>query len=87
MKYFFLIIILVLLQTLEVTAQCAMCRATVESSAMNNGAGQGLNTGILYLMTIPYLLIAALGYLWYINSRKETEKQNKIFDVLRRKLT
>jgi hypothetical protein len=71
----------------DISAQCAMCRATVESNVNEkHGQGQGLNTGILYLMTIPYILIGALGYLWYKSSRKETEKHNRIFDILKRKL-
>lgn len=74
--------------SVDVQAQCAMCRATVESNVKaQNGVGKGLNTGILYLMTIPYILIGIVGYLWYRSSRKETEKHNRIFNVLKRKLT
>ena len=88
MKYLFIIPIVLFLMMSEVSAQCAMCRATVESNVSSqNGAGKGLNTGILYLMTIPYILIGSLGYFWYVSSRKETNKQNRIFQVLRRKLT
>lgn len=40
-------------------AQCAMCKASVESSqGQKNSVAGGLNTGILYLMAVPYLLIA-----------------------------
>jgi hypothetical protein len=58
-------------------AQCAMCRASVQSN-MSNGrdvVGLGLNTGILYMLMMPYILAAAIGYLWYKNSRKETLKR------------
>lgn len=69
-------------------AQCAMCRATVESSASTpKGMGKGINSGILYLMAIPYLMAVAIGYFWYKHSRKETAKLNRIEDVLRRRLT
>lgn len=38
-------------------AQCAMCRQTAENAAKENAAiGQGLNTGIVYLMIAPYIL-------------------------------
>lgn len=54
-------------------AQCSMCKATVESNIKNNNSfiGKGLNTGILYLMSIPYLLGGVgLGiYLW--NKKKK----------------
>jgi len=54
-----------LLVPAEVLAQgCAMCKAVVENG---NGAfggeqavGRGLNTGILYLMAVPYLLLFLL---------------------------
>lgn len=46
-------------------AQCAMCKASVESnvSTTSQHVGKGLNDGILYLMTVPYILLALL--LWY----------------------
>ena len=61
-------------------SQCAMCRATVESNVgtgkghtheAESEVGTGLNTGILYLMLIPYVLIGTVGFLWYKNSRKK----------------
>ncbi|WP_241738981.1 hypothetical protein [Pontibacter beigongshangensis] len=60
-----------------VNGQCAMCRATVESnvgtgsSEPESDVGSGLNTGILYLMAIPYLLVGTIGFLWYKSSRKK----------------
>jgi hypothetical protein len=60
-------------------SQCAMCRSTVESNvgtgsgnnAPESEVGKGLNTGILYLMVIPYILIGTLGFLWYQSNRKK----------------
>ncbi len=63
-----------------VNAQCAMCKATLESNAQNDKSkiGAGLNTGILYLMIIPYMILGTLGYLWYKNSRKpKTSSSNE----------
>jgi hypothetical protein len=60
-KQTFIIVILlalVLLPTLG-EAQCAMCKASVESSmGQKNSVAGGINQGILYLMAVPYLLIA-----------------------------
>ncbi|GAB4141757.1 MAG: hypothetical protein Fur0041_16970 [Bacteroidia bacterium] len=43
----------------ELSAQCAMCKATVESNNSNGGtAAGGINDGIIYLMFIPYILLA-----------------------------
>lgn len=61
-------------------AQCAMCRGTVESSMGNgrNNVGVGLNTGIMYLFMMPYLLVAVIGYMWYRNSKKEQQERQFI---------
>lgn len=49
---------------LKTSAQCAMCRAVLESEG-NQTAAEGINDGIVYLMAIPYLLIGGLGYFIY----------------------
>jgi hypothetical protein len=60
----------------DAEAQCAMCRAVVENNVTSgrSKAGSGLNTGILYLMIIPYIAFGTLGYLWYKNSKKNENK-------------
>lgn len=45
-------------------AQCAMCRAALSSEG-NKVKAQAVNDGIVYLMVIPYLLVAAIGYAVY----------------------
>ncbi len=53
---FFLILIIAVPQFSE--AQCAMCKASVESSqGQANSVAGGINKGILYLMAVPYLLL------------------------------
>lgn len=58
-------------------SQCAMCRATVESNVGTGSkepeseVGSGLNTGILYLMVVPYVLIGTVGFLWYKSNQKK----------------
>jgi hypothetical protein len=55
-----------------VEAQCPMCRMSAESNLKDGGtAGKGLNTGILYMLATPYLLVGIFGYMWYKNRRKE----------------
>ncbi|MGB0304668.1 MAG: hypothetical protein ACPGAI_05985 [Flavobacteriaceae bacterium] len=48
----------------EASAQCAMCRAVLESEASGQAA-KGINNGIVYLMIFPYLLVGAVGYAVY----------------------
>jgi len=49
---------------LQINAQCAMCRAVLESEEGQSTA-KGINNGIVYLMVIPYILIGGLGYFIY----------------------
>jgi len=48
-------------------AQCVLCSTQVETARQEKDGYEpgGLNKGILYLMTIPYLLMGAVGYGWY----------------------
>jgi amino acid permease len=45
-------------------AQCAMCRAAIESEG-NSEKAEAINDGIVYLMVIPYVLVGAIGYAIY----------------------
>lgn len=52
-------------------AQCPMCKASVESSMKEgSNAALGLNRGILYLLSMPYLIFCVLFLLWYRNWRQ-----------------
>ncbi|MBW2962434.1 hypothetical protein [Mesonia aestuariivivens] len=46
------------------TAQCAMCRAVLESEA-DGGAAEAINDGIVYLMVWPYILIGGVAFFIY----------------------
>ncbi len=71
MKRLTLIITLLLWVSLDLIAQCAMCKATLENNVSNGQAGiaSGINFGILYLFIMPYLIVVVLGLLWYKKSR------------------
>ncbi|MCM2302541.1 MAG: hypothetical protein NDI80_07945 [Flavobacteriaceae bacterium] len=66
MKVKYKILIFLFLSFHFTFAQCAMCKASLEAGIKSGGieAG-GINNGILYLMFIPYLLIAAVGFFMY----------------------
>lgn len=68
------LIVLALFPTLA-EAQCAMCRAVLESEA-NQDAAQGINDGILYLMVFPYLLIGGLLFIIIRTIRKQRQANN-----------
>ena len=71
---FLIIMLLVVLPGMEGIAQCPMCRAAAASNLAHGGTeGKGLNTGILYMLSLPYLLIATLGFLWWKNKKEESK--------------
>ena len=45
-------------------AQCAMCRAAIETEGDSTKA-EALNDGIVYLMIMPYLLVGLIGFIIY----------------------
>ncbi len=59
--FFFLFSIVFFLET---NAQCAMCRAVLESEEGQSTA-EGVNDGIMYLMAVPYILVGSLGVIIY----------------------
>lgn len=58
---------LVLFIGMDADAQCAMCKATAESATENvdKGIGEGLNSGIVYLMLIPYVLLGTVAFVFF----------------------
>lgn len=55
----------------EINAQCAMCRAVLETEEGGVKA-EAVNDGIVYLMAFPYLLVAIVGYIIYRSRRKKS---------------
>lgn len=79
-KLFFVVLAVISLMLFShlADAQCAMCRATVESSVQNGGDKSGLNMGIIYLMSIPYVLFSVIGYFWFKSVKKDDGKAKPI---------
>lgn len=58
----------------EIIGQCPMCKMSAESNMANGGtAGKGLNTGILYLLSLPYIMGIFFVYVWRKNRKAEAE--------------
>ncbi len=81
---FLFIILVAAVAAPEAEAQCAMCRATVENNVSAGGRsfGAGLNKGILYLMVMPYLTLATIGFFWYRQSKKDRALKEKMMSRL-----
>ena len=66
MKKIVFILFLLIAQTTP--AQCAMCKAVVESGDAE--IAESVNSGILYLMAFPYILVGIGAYFLYRNWKK-----------------
>ncbi|MDN3723388.1 hypothetical protein QRD02_03260 [Aequorivita sp. SDUM287046] len=69
------VIFLLLVAAFPAEAQCAMCRAVLESEE-GGQAAKGINNGIVYLMIFPYLLVGGVGYIIYRNRKKARAQEN-----------
>ncbi len=73
----YIILLLLVLIAVGLSAQCPMCRAAAETNLAQGGTeGKGLNKGILYMLSLPYLLIATIGFLWWKNKKEESKTLN-----------
>lgn len=57
------------LGSLVASAQCAMCTKT--ASQLGEQPALGLNSGIIYLMLIPFGIMGFLGYRWWKTQGEE----------------
>lgn len=54
---FALLLVAGLMVSMDAEAQCAMCKASAEAASdRDRSIGEQVNSGILYLMAIPYLV-------------------------------
>jgi len=66
-KLFFLLVILVI--NITAFAQCSMCTKTAQQ--LGEKPAQGLNSGILYLMFAPFIIVGFVGYRWWKAQKSE----------------
>jgi len=72
---FFLILFIAL--PMDSIAQCAMCNETARTATEGkNENAIALNNGILYLMALPYIMLATIGFLWWKYGRKKKNKDS-----------
>ena len=50
--------------SLSSIAQCAMCRASLESEG-NTARVEAVNDGIVFLMAVPYVIVGLIGFAIY----------------------
>ena len=66
-SYIILTVLLLSFFSLDVDAQCSMCKAVAESATDEHGnhSAGGINAGIVYMMGIPYLLLGFLALVFF----------------------
>lgn len=77
--YICLVMSMLFLMTTALTqtaqAQCAMCSLNAENTAQDDSSkGKGLNDGILFLLSMPFVIGAGMGLLWYKRFRQTETK-------------
>jgi len=62
-----LVVMIGLMFSVNSFSQCAMCRATAESATehVDQGIGEALNSGIVYLMLLPYILLFTVAIVFF----------------------
>lgn len=81
--FIFALFMIVMLLPLD-TFACPNCKSATDNGS--DWSNRGLNTGILYLMAIPYIAIAFVAYFWYRHSKKNKEEQKRLASILKDKL-
>ena len=55
------------------SAQCSLCTKTAQQ--LGEKPAQGLNSGILYLMIMPFAIVGFIGFRWWKNNKAVEEQE------------
>ncbi|HEX6333658.1 MAG TPA: hypothetical protein VFZ78_05500 [Flavisolibacter sp.] len=79
MKKLLLSLVIIFTTVFDIHAQCAMCRSTLENNFSNGdpGIAAGINTGILYLLALPYLAVIVIAVMWYKSTKNGGKELGK----------
>jgi hypothetical protein len=66
-KWVCILLIVLFASTQNLHAQCAVCTKT--ASQMGEKPAKGMNSGILYLMATPFVLMGYIGYRWHKSNK------------------
>ena len=72
-----LLLIAYCLMPIAAKAQCSMCRASLESEG-NKTKVEAVNDGIVFLMAVPYIIVAVIGFAIYKMYYKKSFKEDKL---------
>ncbi len=63
---------ILLFSQFTVDAQCSLCTKTAQQ--MGEKPAQGMNSGILYLMMMPFVIVGFIGFRWWKNNKAVEEQ-------------
>ncbi len=67
-----------LIAPVHLSAQCAMCGASVQSSDEGLEMAAGLNAGILYLLLVPYVIFMTFAIVIYKTIKRKKQQENTL---------
>jgi hypothetical protein len=62
-----------LLSPVTMKGQCALCTKTAQQ--LGEKPAQGMNSGILYLMAMPFAIVGFIGFRWWKNNKEVEDQQ------------
>jgi hypothetical protein len=66
-----ILFLLIIIASLNSIAQCSMCTKT--ASQLGEKPAQGLNSGILYLMFTPFVIVGFVAWRWWKGNKLEED--------------
>jgi hypothetical protein len=67
MKKLLFVLMLSISAQVAMAQGCAMCTKT--ASELDSKSAKGLNSGILYLATLPLAILGTVGFIWWRHNR------------------
>lgn len=57
------------------SAQCSVCTKSVQQ--LGEKPAKALNSGIMYLMLTPFLIVGVIGYRWWKSNKRFEEEEGR----------
>lgn len=65
------LLLVLLLISVDAAAQCSMCTKT--AAQLGEKPAKGMNSGIVYLMLTPFIIVGYIGVRWWRNRNNENQ--------------
>lgn len=72
MRKLLFILLLIFVSSQRAVAQCAMCKASAETSMESSTQAAGVNTGVLYVLFFVFIALMFFVYLFFKGMNKKS---------------